>query len=355
MRIKNSLSAPLALMASSTDMKTPQTARSETRGGTTSGAKRRMLMATFANRTNADRALDVVRRRDGYSEDDVSVLRSDHTREKYFGDDRREHVEVHVANKVPEGASTGALIGAVLGALGGIFGAIDIGNAIAVPALGIALKGALSSILAGIGTGGTLGGLVGGSVGAIFPEERAVRHKGDFDRGGLVLGIRPHNDQDADYFYQKWEEASGERVFFQDEGPWDLFKAQLLEQYGGRLSDSEIDPYMGQRERLIGHIREKTGAPYDEVESSVRQAAEQEHYRFDDPEGERDPRPEPWDAFKRELLAAYRADGVTEEEIDKHKGQRERLEGHLQERTGQSQREVAARTEDAQEKSGYSF
>lgn len=310
-------------------------------------------MATFVNRINADRALDVVRQRDGYTEDDVSVLRSDHTREKYFGDDRHEHVEVHMANKGPEGASMGALIGAIVGALAGAFGAVDIGNAIAIPALGIALTGALSSILAGIGTGGTLGGIIGGLIGAIFPEERAVRHEGDFDRGGLVLGIFPHNDQDADYFYRKWEEASGERVYFQDEGSWDLFKAQLLEQYGGRLSDNEIDPYMGQREKLIGHIREKTGASYDEVEERLRQAAEREHYSFGDPEGR--PRLKRWDAFKEHLLDAYRAEGVTEEELEERQGQRERLEGHLQERTGQPQHEVAARIEDAQEASGYSF
>jgi uncharacterized protein YjbJ (UPF0337 family) len=349
-------------MASSTDVETPEAARSEQARTTDAphakrrafgNAARRVLMATFVNRNNADRALDVVRRRDGYSEDDVSVLRSEHTREKYFGDDRHEHVEVHMANKVPEGASTGALIGAVLGALAGAFGGVTVGNAIGIPALGIALTGALSSILAGIGTGGTLGGIIGGLVGAVFPEERAVRHEGDFDRGGLVLGIRPHNQQDADYFYQKWEEASGERVYFQAEGSWDLFKAQLREQYGGRLSDNEIDPYMGQRERLIGHIREKMGESHDEVEQRLRQAAEREHYDFGDPTDR--PGSERWEAFREHLLDVYRAEGLTREELDEHRGQRERFEGHLQERTGQSQREVAARIEDAQKASGYSF
>ena len=312
-----------------------------------------MLMATFVNQNNADQALDVVRRRDGYSEDDVSVLRSDATREKYFGDDRHEHVEVHMANKVPEGASTGALIGAVLGALGGALGAVDVGNNIAIPALGIALMPWLSAVLAGIGTGGTLGGIIGGLIGAVFPEERAVRHEGHFERGGLVLGIIPHNDEDADYFYRKWDEASGERVYYQDEGAWDLFKAQLLEQYSGALTDNEIDPYMGERERLVGHVRERTGDSHEEVERRVREATERQHYNFSDPSGR--PRSERWDAFKRHLMEAYREDGLTEEELDERKGQRERLEGHLQERTGQSQGEIDKRIGSAQSDSGYSF
>jgi len=160
-------------MASSTDVETSETARDDAPNAErqTPGANKRqtpnaerrlMLMATFVNRKNADRALDVVRERDGYSEDDVSVLRSDVTREKYFGDDRHEHVEVHMANKVPEGASTGALIGAIIGALAGAFGVVAVENAIGIPALGIALMKGLSSILAGIGTLGTLGGLIGG-------------------------------------------------------------------------------------------------------------------------------------------------------------------------------------------------
>ena len=312
-----------------------------------------MLVATFVNRNNADRALDVVHQRDGYSESDVSVVRSDVTREKYFGDDRHEHVEVQMANKVPEGASTGALIGAILGALAGAFGAVNIAQEIAIPPLGIALTGTLASILAGIGTGGTLGGLIGAVIGAVFPEERAVRHEGDFDRGGLVLGVVPHNDEDADYFRQKWDEASGERVYFQDEGAWDLFKAQLLEQYGGTLTDKEIDPYMGEREKLIGHIREKTGESYGEVERNVRQATEREHYDFGEPGGQ--PRSERWEAFKGHLLDAYADHGVTEEEIEERKGQRERLEGHLQERTGQSQDEIKQHIDAAQNASNYTF
>jgi len=351
-------------MASSTDVETSETARDDAPNAErqTPGANKRqtpnaerrlMLMATFVNRKNADRALDVVRERDGYSEDDVSVLRSDVTREKYFGDDRHEHVEVHMANKVPEGASTGALIGAIIGALAGAFGVVAVENAIGIPALGIALMKGLSSILAGIGTLGTLGGLIGGLIGAIFPEERAVRKEGHFDRGGLVLGIVPHNDEDADYLYRKWNEASGERVWYREEGAWDLFKGQLVEQYDGAFTYSEIDPYIGQREKLIGHIREKTGASYDEVEESVRRATEREHYNFDAPDGR--PRSEHWNAFKRNLLAAYREDGLTEKELDEHKDQRERLEGRLQERTGQSQRQVEARIKDAEESSGYSL
>lgn len=311
-----------------------------------------MLMATFVNRNNADRALEVVRQREGYSEDDVSTLRSDVTREKYFGDDRHEHVEVHMANKVPEGASTGALIGAIVGALAGAFGAVEIGNVIAIPALGIALMPWLSAVLAGIGTGGTLGGLVGGLVGAVFPEERAVRHEGDFERGGLVMGVVPKNDTDAEYFHQQWEEASGERVYFQDDGAWDLFKGQLLEQYGGRLTDNEIDPFEGEREKLIGHLIDNTGQSRDEVEARVRQAAERVRYSFGAPDGR--PRAERWEAFKRHLLETY-GDDLTEEELEEREGQRERLEGHIQERTGQPQHEVEAHINEARKDSGYSF
>lgn len=310
-----------------------------------------MLLATFVNRDNAEAALDVVRNREGYAEEDVSVLRSEATREKYFGDDRHEHVEIETANKVPEGASAGALIGAILGALAGAFGAVSIAQQIAIPPLGIAITGTLASILAGIGTGGTLGGIVGALIGFIFPEERAVRREGDFERGGLVLGLVPHNEEDAAFFREEWDRCSGERVFFQDDGAWDLFKGQLIERYDGALTDNEIDPYEGQREKLIGHLRETTGQPHDEVERNVREAVGRERYSFGG--AEERPQEKAWASFKRHLRGAF--DGLTDEELEQRKGQRGRLEGHLQEKTGRPQDDIETRVEEAKRASGYSF
>lgn len=170
--------------------------------------ERSLVTATFKDHKKAEQAYKSVINREGYSKDDVSVLMSDETRERYF--ESGDRVETEMGNKAAEGAGVGAATG---GTLGGIAGAIAaVGTTVAIPGLGLALAGPLAGALAGAGAGGAAGTLVGGLVGAGIPEERAKRYKSDIEEGRIVLAVHPHSEEDARYFQNEWEGYGGERI-----------------------------------------------------------------------------------------------------------------------------------------------
>ena len=82
-----------------------------------STGKSRMVTGMFRDRDSAERAYQSVTSR-GYGNDDVSLLMSDETRNKYFPSDRPADTEL--GSKALEGTGAGAAIG---GAVGGVLGA----------------------------------------------------------------------------------------------------------------------------------------------------------------------------------------------------------------------------------------
>ena len=94
--------------------------------------------------------------------------------------------------------------------MGGAVGATLVGIAaaaasLAIPGLGLVIAGPLAGALAGGAAGATTGGLLGLLVGAGIPEERAKVYESDIKSGGVVLGVKPHNDEDLRYFETEWQ------------------------------------------------------------------------------------------------------------------------------------------------------
>ena len=130
----------------------------------------------------------------GYRPDDVTVLMSDSTRARHFGDVKPGH-EFREGTKAAEGAGVGGGIGAGAGAaLGAIVAAA---TAIAVPGLGLVVAGPIAGAIAGAGAGGVTGGLIGALVGAGIPEDRAKEYDRGVREGGIVIGTRARDDQHA--------------------------------------------------------------------------------------------------------------------------------------------------------------
>jgi len=104
----------------------------------------------------------------------------------------------------------GTVVDGVGGAVGGAVGATVVGFAAAaaaltVPGLGLVIVGPLAGALAGGAAGATAGGLVGLLVGAGIPEERAKSYETELKEGGIVVGVRPRDDEDARYFDTVWQ------------------------------------------------------------------------------------------------------------------------------------------------------
>lgn len=155
-----------------------------------------MLTGLFNDRESTEGAYRSLRDR-GYSDDDINVLMSDDTRNKYYSDGDSE-----LGNKAAEGTGVGSAIGGTLGAI--IGGIAAIGTNLVLPGLGLVVWGPLAAALAGAGAGGLTGGLVGALVGWGIPEERAQQYEEGIKNGGTLLGVRPRSSEDADYFENDW-------------------------------------------------------------------------------------------------------------------------------------------------------
>ncbi|MBU8882275.1 hypothetical protein KSK37_04170 [Kaistella sp. DKR-2] len=152
----------------------------------------------FKTRDEADSAFEDLHGR-GYSKDDVNVMMSDNTRDRYFTNSDEDSV---LGDKVAENAGKGSLIGGGIGAVVGAVAAI--GSNVLLPGLGLVIAGPLAAGLAGAGAGAATGGLVGALTGTGVPEDEARRYEDDIKNGGIYMGYKPKNEEDARSTYEKW-------------------------------------------------------------------------------------------------------------------------------------------------------
>lgn len=171
------------------------------------GAGSSYTSGMFSDRSSAEKAYESLSSR-GYSKDDVNVVMSDDTRKTHFGDDT---AHTDLGDKAMEGAGVGSAIGGTAGAIIGAIAAI--GTSVALPGLGLIIAGPLAAALAGAGAGGLTGGLVGALVGSGIPEEHAAEYEEGIKNGGIVMGVKPRNAEDAQYFEEQFRAHNGDKVY----------------------------------------------------------------------------------------------------------------------------------------------
>ena len=165
------------------------------------------MSGMFRDRSSAEKAYDAMHSR-GYGKDDVNLLMSDETRKTHFGDD---NAHSDLGDKAMEGAGVGSAIGGTAGAIIGAIAAI--GTSVALPGLGLIIAGPLAAALAGAGAGGLTGGLVGALVGSGIPEEHAAEYESGIKDGGIVMGVKPRNAEDAKYFEDEFRRHNGDKIY----------------------------------------------------------------------------------------------------------------------------------------------
>ena len=77
-----------------------------------------------------------------------------------------------------------------------------------------AVAGPIAAGLAGAGAGGITGGLIGALIGAGIPEERAKLYEKGVKDGRIVMGVKPRNKEDAEYFQNDWRNNKGEEIHY---------------------------------------------------------------------------------------------------------------------------------------------
>ena len=153
-----------------------------------------LVTGLYDSPEHAGRAYNDLTTKHGYKSDDVSVLMSDETRQRHFGD-VKPGTEFKTGSKAAEGAGVGGAAGISVGAvLGGLLAAA---TSIAIPGIGLIVAGPLAGAIAGAGAGGAAGTLIGALIGAGIPEERAKVYDEGIRGGGIVLGTRARDEAHA--------------------------------------------------------------------------------------------------------------------------------------------------------------
>ena len=166
-----------------------------------------LMTGLFPDRESAERGYSSLSDR-GYTKDDVNVVMSDDTKKRHF---TSAGTETELGNKAGEGAGVGGAIGGTVGAIAAAV--VAIGTTIAIPGLGIVIAGPLAAAIAGAGAGAATGGIVGALVGWNMPEERVKKYDEGIRNGGILMGVRPRNDEDAKYLENSWKTNRAQDVY----------------------------------------------------------------------------------------------------------------------------------------------
>jgi hypothetical protein len=168
-----------------------------------------MLTGLFRDRDSAERAYQSISDR-GYTRDDVNLVMSEDTRKRHFTGTTAGR-ETELGSKAAEGAGIGGAIGGSLGAIAAAIAAV--GTTVALPGLGLVLAGPVAAAIAGAGAGAATGGIVGALIGWGIPEERVKEYDTGIRDGGILMAVRPRNDEDASFFENSWKSNRGEHVY----------------------------------------------------------------------------------------------------------------------------------------------
>ncbi|MDQ6679347.1 MAG: hypothetical protein M3Y67_00070 [Pseudomonadota bacterium] len=168
-----------------------------------------LVTGLFRDRDSAERAYQSVTDR-GYTKDDVNLAMSDETRKRHFSGDTKGR-ETELGNKAAEGAGIGGAIGGSLGAIAAAIAAV--GTSVVLPGLGLVIAGPLAAAIAGAGAGAATGGIVGALIGWGIPEERVKQYDQGIREGGILMAVRPRNDEDAAHLEKSWRTNQGEHVY----------------------------------------------------------------------------------------------------------------------------------------------
>ncbi len=166
----------------------------------------KMVTGLFKDSQSVERGYEVIVQR-GYGKGDINVVMSDDTRRRYFSDDRQ--IDTELGRKVAEGGELGGPMGGTIGTILPVIIAVGV---VALPGLGLILAGPVAVALAAAGAAGLTFGLIGALSDWGIPEERAKQYETGIHDGGILMGVRPHSEEDARYFEQQWEAIGGLHV-----------------------------------------------------------------------------------------------------------------------------------------------
>ncbi len=172
----------------------------------------KMVTAVFNDRDSAERGYRAASKL-GYEKSKVTLVMSDEIRKRYFPDEGQPDTEL--ANRANQGAGKTAEGSQLGGPIGGTVGTIvpavaAVGTVLLIP--GLIFAGPVAIALAAAGAVGVVGGIMGALANWGIPTERAEEYEADIRKGGILMGVKAHNAEDASRLEQEWRTNGGQLV-----------------------------------------------------------------------------------------------------------------------------------------------
>lgn len=168
------------------------------------------VSGVFFTKKDADMAYHALLKL-GHTHDDISVLMSDETLNKYerpHPEDAEEFVTSQdvMDNKVPEEKSKGVFASAI----------ISITSMISIPGLGIAISNTLLKKIYNLTSDETAEKTVGGILSANVPEEHTDSYGDSMKEGGIIISVDPRNAQEKKDIIRNFIENNGQDILGDD-------------------------------------------------------------------------------------------------------------------------------------------
>lgn len=128
----------------------------------------------------------------GYNKDDITILMSKETKDKYYDSEHRD-----TGSEALEGAGAGSVIGGAAGAIAGAIAAI--GTSLVLPGIGLVVAGPLVAAFAGAGVGGAGGAIIGALTKAGLSDSKSAEYVDYLEKGKIIISIDPNNQEDRTY------------------------------------------------------------------------------------------------------------------------------------------------------------
>lgn len=149
------------------------------------------VVGIFSTQQEAIKAIERLKR-DGYADDEISVLAKDADDVQRIKDVTNTEVETTDAS---EGAVGGAVAGGAIGGIGALLVSLGV---IAIPGVGPFLAaGPIAAAITGAVAGGAVGGIVGALVDMGLSKEEAEGYNEYIERGDILVMVDEHPDRDV--------------------------------------------------------------------------------------------------------------------------------------------------------------
>ncbi|WP_159473820.1 hypothetical protein [Dyadobacter sp. 3J3] len=147
----------------------------------------------------------------GHTHDDISVLMSDETLNKYerpHPENEEEFVtsEEVIENELPEQKTRGVIVSAI----------ISITSMISIPGLGIAISNTFLKKIYNLTTEDSSEKTVEGILSSSVPEEHTGSYGDSMKEGGIIISVDPKNSQEKKAIVKNFRENNGQDILGDD-------------------------------------------------------------------------------------------------------------------------------------------